>query len=210
MNTAAIVGILLALVVVGGGLIWYLTARKRRPESLQAKSESESTRTVSEVEIRPLPADQRELFAQQWRAVQETFVDDPAGAVTRADALVEEVMKARGYPVSEFDERAADLSDHQLRFVDNYRAAREIAEGQRRSDVTTEDLRTAIVCYGELFEYLLEDRERAAPNRATDRAVERAVERDVPQAEDDVPITDEHDRTGDNQRRNAANPDVRL
>src|SRR4249920_194352 len=146
MNTAMIVGILVALVAVGG-VIWYLMARKRRTESLPAQSESEPTRTVSEVEIRPLPADQREVFAEQWRAVQETFVDDPAGAVTRADALVEEVMKARGYPVSEFDERAADLSDRQMRFVDNYLAAREIAEGQRRSDATTEDLRTAIVCY---------------------------------------------------------------
>jgi hypothetical protein len=210
MSTAAIVGILVALVVVGG-LIWYLTARKRRTESLQAQSGPQRTRTVSEVEIRPLLAGQRELFAEQWRAVQAAFVDDPAGAVTRADALVEEVMKARGYPISEFEERAADLSDHQLRFVDNYRAAREIAEGQRRNDASTEDLRTAIVCYGELFEYLLEDRERAVPNSATDRAVERAVERDVSQAADDVPITDEHDRTGDNQRRDRANPDdVRL
>ena len=95
-----------------------------------------------------------------------------------------------------------------MRFVDNYqqRAKSRVSGGT----TTTEDLRTAIVCYGELFEYLLEDRERAVPNQATDRAVERVVERDVPQAEDDVPITDEHNRTGDNQQRDGANPDVRL
>ena len=165
---------------------------------------------MSEIEIRPLLADQREVFAEQWRAVQAAFVDDPAGAVTRADALVEEVMKTRGYPVSDFEERAADLSVNQLRFVDNYRAAHEIAEGQRRNDVTTEDLRAAIVYYHELFEDLLEDREQAVPNQTADRAVERAVEQDVSQADDDVPITDEHDRIGDNQRRDRQNPDFRL
>ena len=227
MNTAAVVGIV-ALVVVTG-VIWYVTERKRRTESLQAQYGPEYTRTVSEVgsrrraeeelvkrqervehlEIRPLLADQRELFAERWRAVQAAFVDDPAGAVTMADALVEEVMKTRGYPVSDFEQRAADLSVHHSRFVENYRAARAIAERHRRNAASTEDLRTAIVYYRGLFEDLLEDRERAAANRATDRAVERAVERDVSRAADDVPITDEHEHVLDNPRRDRANPDIR-
>src|SRR3954466_1581077 len=110
MDTPAIVGLIVALVVVGG-VVWYLTTRKRRTEALQTRYGPEYARTVSEVgsqrraedelvkrqervehlEIRPLLADQRELFTQQWRAVQARFVDDPGGAVTRADGLVEEV-----------------------------------------------------------------------------------------------------------------------
>ena len=227
MNTAAVVGIV-ALVVVTG-VIWYVTERKRRTESLQAQYGPEYTRTVSEVgsrrraeeelvkrqervehlEIRPLLADQRELFAERWRAVQAAFVDDPAGAVTMADALVEEVMKTRGYPVSDFDQRAADLSVHHSRFVDNYRAAREIAARHRRNAASTEDLRTAIVYYRELFEDLLEDRERAGPIRTTDRAVERAVERDIARAAEEVPITDEHAGAVDSPRRDRVNPDIR-
>jgi len=228
MSTAAIVGILVAL-VVGGGVVWYVIDRKRRSESLQAQPSPEHTPTVNEVasgktaedelvrrqegakllELRPLLADQRELFADRWRAVQATFVDDPAGAVSKADALVEEVMKARGYPVSDSEQGDAELTGHEWRFVDNYRAAREIAAAQRRNDVTTEDLRAAVVCYGELFEYLLEDRERA-PVQATDRAVERVVERDVAQASDDVPITDEHPKVVDKPRRDRDDGDVRL
>ena len=182
MNTATVIGILVALVIVAG-VIWYVTDRKRRTESLQARYGPEYTRTVSEIgsrrraeeelvkrqervehlEIRPLLADQRELFAERWRGAQAAFVDDPAGAVTLADALVEEVMKTRGYPVADFEQRAADLSVHHSRFVDNYRAAREIAERHRRNAASTEDLRTAIVYYRELFEDLLDDRERAVP-----------------------------------------------
>ena len=188
MNTAAIAGILVALVVVGG-LVWFFVGQRRRTEALRAQYGPEYSRTLTEagsqrkaeaelvkrqervehLEIRPLLADQRELFSQRWRSVQAMFVDDPGGAVSRADGLVEEVMKTRGYPIAEFDQRAADLSVHHAVVVDNYRSAREIAERHRRGQ--------AMVHYRELFEDLLEDREHAA-----DRPVERSVEREADRA----------------------------
>ena len=197
MSAAAIIGIIVGLVAIGGA-IWLVTDRKRRTESLRARYGPEYSRTVSEVgsqraaedellkrqervealEIRPLLADQRELFTQQWRSVQAMFVDDPVSAVTRADALVEEVMKTRGYPIADFDQRAADLSVHHSRVVQNYRAAREIAERRRRNAATTEDLRKAVVYYRELFEDLLEDRETLS-----DRPVERGTVRSADQPE---------------------------
>jgi hypothetical protein len=203
MNTAAIIGILVALVVVAG-VIWFVMGQRRRTEALQARYGPEYSRTLSEVgdqrraeeelvkrqervehlEIRPLLADQQRLFAQQWRGVQAMFVDDPGGAVSRADGLVEEVMKTRGYPVTDFDQRAADLSVHHARVVDNYRAAREIAERHRRAAASTEDLRKAMVHYRELFEDLLEDRENA---RVADRAVDRPVDREVRRVADQTP-----------------------
>jgi hypothetical protein len=211
MSTAAIVGILVALVVVGG-VVWFLMGQRRRTEALQARYGPEYSRTVSEVgdqrraeeellkrqervehlEIKPLLADQRDLFGQRWRSVQAMFVDDPGGAVSRADDLVEEVMKARGYPVADFDQRAADLSVHHAHVIENYRGARDIAERHRRGVASTEDLRQAMVFYRELFEDLLEDREhggeraeRAAERAAErgDRAIARPVERDVRRAE---------------------------
>src|SRR5829696_8046845 len=131
MGAAEIVGILVAIVVLGG-VAWYLTTRRQRSEALRSRYGPEYSRTVSEVgsqrraeeelvrrqervellEIRPLLAEQRQLFAQQWRGVQALFVDDPGGAVRKADSLVEEVMKTRGYPVADFDQRTADLSVH--------------------------------------------------------------------------------------------------
>jgi hypothetical protein len=193
MSAAAIVGILVAVIVVGVAA-WYVAMQRRRTQDLRTLYGPEYTRTVSQVgdqrraedelvrrqervdalEIRPLSAEQRGAFTQQWRNVQAMFVDDPRGAVTRADGLVEEVMKTRGYPVSDFDQRAADLSVHHGRVVENYRAAREIAIRHRRGMATTEDLRQAMVYYRELFQDLLEDREHM-----TERPVERAVERDV-------------------------------
>ena len=89
-------------------------------------------------------------------------------------------MKVRGYPVSDFDQRAADLSVHHARVVQNYRAARDVAERHRRRAATTEDLRKAMVYYRELFQDLLEERETVA-----DRAIERPIDREVV-ASDDV------------------------
>jgi hypothetical protein len=197
MSVAAIVGILVALVVVAG-IAWYFLFQRRRTEALQARYGPEYSRAVRDVgsqrageaellkrqervehlEIRPLVAEQSEAFLQRWGNVQALFVDDPGGAISRADALVEEVMKVRGYPVADFDQRAADLSVHHARVLDNYRGAREIADRHRRNAASTEDLRKAMVYYRELFTDLLEDRENAA-QRAVERGVERPVAQDV-------------------------------
>ncbi|HEX8945090.1 MAG TPA: hypothetical protein VF785_18275 [Gemmatimonadaceae bacterium] len=220
MSAAAIVGIIVALIVIGVGA-WYVGVQRRRTHDLQAQYGPEYSRTVSQIgdqrraehelvkrqervdalDIRPLSAEQRGQFTQQWRSVQAMFVDDPRGAVTRADGLVEEVMKTRGYPVSDFDQRAADLSVHHGRVVQNYRAAREIAIRHRRGMATTEDLRQAMVYYRELFQDLLEDREHMA-----ERPVDRAVERDVQRAADDR-VTDRV--PSDNQRPIRVDRDVR-
>lgn len=194
MSAAAITVVVLVALVVVGGVAWYFVGQRRRTEALQARYGPEYSRTIREtgdarkaeeelvkrkervdhLEIRPLLAEQREQFMTRWRSVQAMFVDDPGGAVARANDLVEEVMKTRGYPVADFEQRAADISVHHAVVVDNYRAACEIASRQRQNAATTEDLRTAMVHYRALFEDLLEDREHA-----TDRAVERKVEREV-------------------------------
>jgi len=88
--------------------------------------------------------------------VQTHFVDDPRGSVSAADELVTRVMQARGYPMSDFEQRAADISVDHPRVVDNYRAAHEIALRHRRGEATTEDLRNAIIYYRSLFDELLQ------------------------------------------------------
>jgi hypothetical protein len=87
--------------------------------------------------------------------VQARFVDDPKGSVSDADTLVTRVMQERGYPMSDFEQRAADISVDHPRVVDNYRAAHEIALRHRRGEATTEDMRNAIIYYRSLFEELL-------------------------------------------------------
>jgi hypothetical protein len=113
---------------------------------------------VEKFSIRPLGAAERERFISEWRSVQSRFVDDPKGAVTEADKLVIRVMQARGYPMSDFEQRAADISVDHPQVVDNYRAAHEIALRHRRGESTTEDLRNAMLYYRSLFEDLLQPR----------------------------------------------------
>jgi len=156
---------------------------KRRAESELVKRQER----VEQFDIRPLSAAQRNDYTDRWRTVQAKFVDDPKGAVTDADGLVESVMKVRGYPVTDFDQRAADLSVHHPRVVENYRAARDIALRHRRGEATTEDLRQAMVYYRALFQDLLEDREHAAAaTTETVHQTERVVERNAARADERV------------------------
>jgi hypothetical protein len=105
----------------------------------------------------PLGADQRDRYGRDWRKVQADFVDDPPGAIGEADRLVAEVMRERGYPMGDFDQQAADVSVDHPTVVSEYRVAHAIAGRQADGeDVSTEDLRQAMMHYRSLFDDLLE------------------------------------------------------
>jgi len=112
-------------------------------------------------------------FTNRWQRVQTEFVDDPAGAAGTADGLVTEVMRARGYPVDDFDQQAADISVDHPQIVENYRAAHGIHLSQQRGDVSTEQQRQAFVHYRALFEKLLDtttDHDTTTDNDAAQEA----------------------------------------
>jgi hypothetical protein len=110
---------------------------------------------VEKLKVRDLDPVERERFSTQWESVQSRFVDSPRGAVSEADDLVSSLMKTRGYPVSDFDQRADDISvDHPL-VVENYRSAHHIALRVGTNGASTEDLRTAMIHYRSLFEELV-------------------------------------------------------
>ena len=111
---------------------------------------------IEKLNIRDLDPTEHERYSKMWQAVQSRFVDSPKGAVAEADDLVSCVMKARGYPVSDFDQRAADISVDHPRVVENYRSAHEIALRIGKDAATTEDLRTAMIHYRSLFEELVQ------------------------------------------------------
>ena len=169
--TAVIVVIVAILVVVAVLLV----TRRRKTEHLKQKFGSEYDRVVhqhgdpqhaetvlaerekrvSHFQLRPLPAPERERYAQQWAAVQRQFVDDPRGAVGQADRLVTDAMNARGYPMSEFNQRADDISVNYPNAVGNYRAAHDIVVRHGKGQSSTEDLRKAMVHFRSLFDELL-------------------------------------------------------
>jgi hypothetical protein len=119
-----------------------LTARERR---------------VERIRIRELNEADRARFAATWDRIQQQFVDDPAGATVSANELIKEVMRARGYPADDFDQRVADLSVDHATVVQHYRAARALTTPSGNGEISTEDLRQALVHYRALFADLLRD-----------------------------------------------------
>lgn len=167
--------LLIVAIIVAVLVITWIVARNRRTAALQrrfgpeydrvtreyGKGKAESVLSDREKRVerfvtRRLTVDEREHFITQWRAVQSHFVDDPQSAVREADLLVIQLMQARGYPMSEFEQRAEDISVDYPRVVDSYRAAHEIALRQQTGTATTEDLRNAVIYYRSLFDELLE------------------------------------------------------
>jgi len=110
---------------------------------------------VEKLSIRDLDPMERERFSSQWESVQSRFVDSPKGAVAEADDLLCSLMNTRGYPVTDFDQRAADVSVDHPGVVENYRSAHDIALRVGKDAATTEDLRTAMIHYRSLFEELV-------------------------------------------------------
>jgi hypothetical protein len=107
----------------------------------------------------------RDRYLETWRITQGRFVDDPAKATGEADILVAQVMRERGYPVDDFEQRAADVSVDHPQVAENYRAAHAIFQANEQGLASTDDLRQAFVHYRSLFSELLEaegdDREEA-------------------------------------------------
>jgi len=136
------------------------------PTKAEAMLEDRARR-VERLKIRSLAREQADSFAREWRQIQGRFVDDPNGAVEAADRLVGQVMAARGYPLDDFETRAADLSVDHPRVVENYRTARAIALRRERGEAETEELRQAVVNYRALFEDLLEVDARNVRRRAS-------------------------------------------
>jgi hypothetical protein len=124
----------------------------------RAKAEAELTRRerhVAGLSIVPLSAADSARYSQAWAMLQSRFIDSPKGAVAEADQLVREVMQKRGYPMGDFEARAADISVDHPGVVSNYRAARIIAARDVKGEADTEELRQAVVHYRTLFDELL-------------------------------------------------------
>ena len=116
----------------------------------------ERERKRKKLDIVALAPESRAKYAEHWRTVQTAFVDDPSRAVGDADRLVTQVMRERGYPIDDFEQRAADISVDHPNVVDHYRAAHAIHVAQEHGDIGTEAQREAFVHYRALFEKLLE------------------------------------------------------
>ena len=176
MDPKLIAGVVVVILVIVVAVALYVRKRKKTTAELRDRFGPEYERAVQthgserraeaklvdcekrveKLKIRDLDSTERERFSGQWQSVQSRFIDYPKGAVTEADELVSSLMQTRGYPVADFDQRAADISvDHPL-VVDHYRAAREIALRLRKGEASTEDLRSAMIHYRSLFEELVQ------------------------------------------------------
>ena len=187
LSSTRIETIITIVLMAAASIAIVLSFRKRRTERLRTQfGGAEYTRAVTEggsrrqaeavldkrserverLHIRPLAPGDRARFVESWGRVQARFVDGPGSAVTDADQLLGDVMSTRGYPVSDFEQRVADIStDHPL-VLDNYRAAHHTAVRQTNGLASTEDLRQAMIHYRTLFEELIREPAVASPHNA--------------------------------------------
>jgi FtsZ-interacting cell division protein ZipA len=176
-----IIVVVAALIVLGAIVAWN---NQRKRAQLKDRFGSEYDRTVSErgkrsaaekelaererkrerLDIVPLSPEAEAKYSASWRDVQGQFVDDPANAVNEADSLVTNVMRDRGYPIDDFEQRADDISVDHPDVVENYRAAHavQVKAADGNGGASTEDLRQGFVHYRALFNELLEPREPTA------------------------------------------------
>jgi hypothetical protein len=174
-TTAIVIGIVIAVVLVGAVIV--LIARNRRSERLRTRFGPEYSRALEEtgsktqaeaklkklekrvehLDIRPLSPVTRANFVAAWQKIQARFVDDPRVALTEADKLIQEILVARGYPLSDFDQRAADISVNHALIVEHYRAGHDIAVEHAKGRASTEAMRQAMIHYRALFAELADE-----------------------------------------------------
>jgi hypothetical protein len=195
MHTVYSLILVAVLIVAAIAVVAWSRAQQRRKQSLrlQQRFGPEYVRTMNELGDRgkaeaelkdreqrvarltiiPLTAADAARFRQAWSSVQNRFIDNPKAAVVQADRLVYDLMAARGYPMGDFERRAADISVDHPTVVSNYRAARAIALSDERGQADTEELRKAVVHYRELFRELLEIDEPAQATTVRELATRR-------------------------------------
>ncbi len=177
MNSLPIIIIAVLVLVLFGAVLGWLLARKNRATKLQERFGSDEydhtvqalgnenkaqtelggrRKTVEGYHLQSLSEVDRDRYMADWVAVQSNFVDEPSEAILAADRLIIEVMQKRNYPLSDFNQRAADISVNYPDLVSNYRNAREIASKNEQHTANTEELRQAMIHYRALFDELLE------------------------------------------------------
>ncbi|MEI7844388.1 MAG: hypothetical protein WCK35_01160 [Chloroflexota bacterium] len=176
MDTTTMITIVILVLVIVGTIVGLTFTNRKKTENLQTKFGPEYEHTVQafgnekkaqvelnerqkhvdSLEIHPLTNIEHERYLADWIAVQSKFVDQPGQAIVDADHLIMEVMQLRNYPISDFEQRAADVSVSYPSLVGNYRAARVIALKNMEQMADTEELRQAMIYYRSLFEELLE------------------------------------------------------
>lgn len=175
MNSNILIPIIIVAIVAIVALVILFANRKRHSDDLRQKfgpeydyaikkegdtrkaelDLEEREKRVNELKIHALEGNLRDRYNTEWMEIQTKFVDDPKEAVNHANRLITEVMVARGFPVEDFEQRAADLSVLYPEFVPNYRNAYSIVNRNQNDGTSTEDLRQAMVDYHSLFDELL-------------------------------------------------------
>ena len=185
-NTTQLVLVAVVFLVIGG-LLAMAMMRVQRTKRLKERFGPEYERAVNDLgdkrraedeldarlahvntlNIRPLTAEEVNRFALEWQKTQTEFVDEPLTALQKADRLIREVMKTRGYPVEDFEQRAADISVDYPELVTDYRGLHLIAVKEKEDEVSTEEMRQAMVHGRALFENLItqEPEEEAVPQK---------------------------------------------
>ena len=193
MNSTTVMVIVAVVVLIVVIALISMIVRRGKSQRLKSRFGPEYERTVQEtgnrtkaekdlesrqkrreqLEIKPLDPGLRERYAREWQQVQADFVDAPSDAVRRADQLITQVMRERGYPTDNFEQRSSDVSVDHPGVVEDYRAAHKISMANRENHASTEDLRLAMKHYRSIFDDLLGKSETGRESEAATSRSER-------------------------------------
>ena len=207
-TTVLVLVIVVVVLLIAAVTLGLMLSRRKRSERLREQFGPEYERSVSttgdrkaaetdlkerqqrrsELNIRYLRPEERGRFQESWDSIQRGFVDDPARALRDADVLVVEIMRARGYPVEDFDRRADDISVDHPDVVHHYREARGVRDASAGGSVDTDQQRHAVTSYRSLVEALLGPAREERPAGRTPNAG------DANHRVDDAPPTEERTR----------------
>jgi hypothetical protein len=176
--------VLIGATVAAVAVVGWLAVGRRRPETLPRPAGTEDEQATEGAPdlaepvadgfaIKPLGRIAHHQFSEEWASVQAMYLEDPSGAVEQAQGLVADVMRARGYPVGDFEERAAEVAIDHPTVVENYPEAQALAQASRDGSDDPDVFRRAFVHYRVLFADLLDRAPALEPRPATESPITR-------------------------------------
>lgn len=147
--------VLLALLV---GAIVFVVRRRRHRTAADDAHEHE----LPDYTLHELREEEVRQLQERWASLQRDFVDAPVDTLRRADALLAEAMRERGFPAVDADGRHQLLTAHEPQHVSRYEQLRE-AISERGADWDTEEHRQALLEARTLFDAVLRGRPSEHP-----------------------------------------------
>lgn len=182
-NATLLIIVLIAVVVVVALVVFFLYRRRQQQQERQeqarqdygpeferlaqergsereAEQELRERRERIESETQTLSQESRERYDEQWRQVEQTFVDDPKASLDDADRVVAEMLTERNFPTDSRQEASEGIGAVHPGVVEDFKEAQKVRQESLTdsgSEADLDKMRQAIQKYRSVYQQLRED-----------------------------------------------------